>query len=366
MPQSSKHVLIGSLDPYSGKSTIVLGLAHCLLRKGIDLAYGKPLGTCPNKTSRLNADDFLDADVSFFAETLKLPQHRLRPTLLLLEEAAIEKRLNNTDLTNYAQMLTQVMADNSTELVLLEGPGNLDEGQLYGLSLLQMAELIDAKVMLVTRMDSALPVEKLLVAKQRLDDRLLGVILNDVTVDRQEKVQTLIQPFLEQQGIPVLGTLPHNDILRSVSVRELVSRLEAKVLCCDNRLDLMVEMLFIGAMNVNSALEYFRQGRNMAIITGGGRTDLQLAALETSTQCLILTGHIPPTPAIISRAEEMEIPILSVDLDTLSTVDIIEHAFGQVRLHEGIKLECAFELSREYLNIQRILDLLGIHVKSSV
>ncbi len=40
------------------------------------------------------------------------------------------------------------------------------------------------------------------------------------------------------------------------------------------------------------------RGENMAVITGGDRTDLQLAALETSTTCLILTGSISPDPLI--------------------------------------------------------------------
>jgi len=36
---------------------------------------------------------------------------------------------------------------------------------------------------------------------------------------------------------------------------------------------------------------------------------------------LILTGQLPPTSFIL--AEELEIPILSVDLDTLTTVELL-------------------------------------------
>jgi hypothetical protein len=111
----------------------------------------------------------------------------------------------------------------------------------------------------------------------------------------------------------------------------------------------MVETLTIGAMNVSSALKYFRKARNMAVVTGGDRTDIQLAALESSTQCLILTGHLPPSPLVIGRAEEMEIPVLSVDLDTLTTVEIIDSTFGSVRLHEPIKVECVTQLMAEHL-----------------
>ena len=98
----------------------------------------------------------------------------------------------------------------------------------------------------------------------------------------------------------------------------------------------------------------------MAVVTGGDRTDIQLAALESSTQCLILTGHLPPSPLVIGRAEEMEIPVLSVDLDTLTTVEIIDSTFGNVRLHEPIKVECVTQLMAEHFDLKGIMASLGL------
>jgi BioD-like phosphotransacetylase family protein len=146
-----------------------------------------------------------------------------------------------------------------------------------------------------------------------------------------------------------------------VSVGELVKQLNAEVLCRSDRLDLLVESLAIGAMNVNSAVKYFRKRRNMAVVTGGDRVEIQQAALETSTQCLILTGQLPPPAFILNRAEELEIPILSVDLDTLTTVEIIDRTFGQVRVHEPIKIECIRQLMSEHFDIDRLLSQLGFN-----
>ena len=38
--------------------------------------------------------------------------------------------------------------------------------------------------------------------------------------------------------------------------------------------------MLVGAMSVESALSYFRRKPNKAVITGGDRADIQLAALE--------------------------------------------------------------------------------------
>lgn len=99
-----------------------------------------------------------------------------------------------------------------------------------------------------------------------MGDRLLGILINDIPPEEIETTRNLLVPFLERQGMEVLGLLPRDNLLRSVSVREIALQLEAKVLCRPDRLDFMVENLCIGAMNVNSALEYFRQGKTWRLL----------------------------------------------------------------------------------------------------
>lgn len=352
MPKSAKYLLIGSTEAYSGKSATVLGIAYQLKQKGLDISYGKPLGTCWGGSP--NA--LIEEDVQFITETLDLPANRVLPTVLPLTDATIQKRIRGQDQVDYPLMLKQYLQASGSDLVLMEGPSNLEEGSLFDLSLQQVAEIINAKIVLVARFHSLLIVGSLLSAKRRLGDRLLGVFINDIPKERLEEVQSTVKPFLEARGVPIFGLMPRNDLLRSVSVRDLVKQLDADVLCRNDRLDLMVESLSIGAMNVNSALKYFRKGRNMAVITGGDRTDIQLAAIETSTQCLILTGQMRPHQDVVSRAEDLEIPILSVDLDTLTTVEIVDRAIGQVRIHEPIKLQCLYNMMEQHFDFDRLLS----------
>ena len=356
MAKSVKYLQIGSTEAYSGKSATILGVAHQLQEKGLDVAYAKLLGT------RLNANqpDGMEEDIRFMAQVLNLPENQVQPPRLSLDAETIQRRLQGDDSTNYSHSLRQYFQQPIGDLTLLEGPATLCEGSLFDLSLLEVAQEIDASVLLVARFHSVLLVESLLAAKQHLGNYLLGVLINDIPADQLSITESTVRPFLERKGIPVLGMLPRSELLRSVSVRELVHQLQAEVLCRSDRLDLMVESLTIGAMNVNSALKYFRKRRNMAVVTGGDRPDIQMAALETSTQCLILTGQLPPQHFILSRAEELEIPVLSVDLDTLTTVEIIDQAFGQVRLSEPVKVHCIQQMMSQYFDIERLMSQLGL------
>lgn len=361
MSKSTKHLLVGSAESYSGKSATILGIALQLMHHGLDISYGKPLETYTKAMENQCQDpETCDDDVQFIASTLQLDTGNVRPTILSLTEQRIQERISGTNQTDYQAKLSQYLEMNGCDCVLLEGPGTLAEGQLFGLSLQQTAQTLDAPVLVVARYHSALVVESILETKRQLGDRLLGVVINDVPDTDLDMVKNTVCPFLEKQGIAVFGSMPRNAILRSVSVGELVKQLDAEVLCCPDRMDLMVESLTIGAMNVNSALKYFRKAHNMAVVTGGDRTDLQLAALETSTHCLILTGHLPPKDTVKQRAEDLEIPVLSVDLDTLTTVEIIDQTFGQVRLHEAIKVACIKELMAEYFDIKRFMDAVGL------
>ncbi|WGT67775.1 phosphotransacetylase family protein [cyanobacterium endosymbiont of Epithemia clementina EcSB] len=356
MALSTKYLLVGSIEACSGKSGTIIGLAHHLKQKGFSVAYGKPVGTYLEDGSTLDKE----ADVQFITDVLGLKSTQMRSPLLFLETKTVEKRLKGTDTKDYAQLLSQSYGDIEADVVILEGAGTLWEGSLFDLSVMDVAHTLDASIMLVARYHSPLVVDSLIKAKQQLGDHLTGVIINHIPADELESTQILIKPYLESQGIKILGMLPSSSLLHSVSVREIAHQLEADVLCRGDRLDLMVESLTIGAMNVNSALEYFRQGRHKAVVTGGDRTDLQLAALETSTSCLILTGHITPQPLIINRAEDLEVPILSVNLDTLQTVEIVDSTFGTVRLQEQIKIDCIEQLMTEYFDFDRLLKTLGL------
>ncbi|MCS6781633.1 MAG: phosphotransacetylase family protein [Gloeomargarita sp. SKYBB_i_bin120] len=346
-----RFLFVGSTQAYSGKSTAILGIAQQLQARHWRIGYGKPVGQ-----SQVTTDPVaLDMDGQLAARVLRLPPDCLAPTLVFLQDwlKYPERLAQATPLTSALDSYRNLT---TPDVMLLEAPANFHEGYWFGLEFAGMVKALDAAVVLVVRVESLLVVDELLMAKAQLGRRLLGVLLNAVPTD-QPLVSEVLVPMLEQRGIPVLGILPRSRLLRSVRVGELAEQLQAQVLCCPDRLDLLVEHLSIGAMSVNAALDYFRQGVNMVVVTGAGRTDIQMAALEAATQCLVLTGPNDPEPMVLARAEEMEVPILRVDMDTLTAVETIERAFERVRLQEPVKIQYVQQMIAQHLNLERLLNL---------
>ena len=341
-------MLIGSAEPYSGKSALVLGVAQWLASRGISFRYSKPLATSlerqPQPSERLFDDDaHLIGDMLQLAPTDLIPSLAASAAAGHLDCAALGQAMER----DYLPALQKELETSPAQVTLMEGPGSLDEGYCFGLHLPALATRLNASVLLVHPWQGSTSLEPLLDAVDHLDGRAVGVVLNAVDPEVVPSLKRDLEPLLKRFNLPLLGVLPRSPLLRSVSVRELSQRLEAEVLCCPERLDLLVETLSIGAMSVNSAMQVFRRQRNMAVVTGADRTDIQLAALEASTQCLILTGASSPLPELITRSGELEVPLLKVSKDTLNTVALVERAFGNVRLHEPVKASFALRLMQE-------------------
>lgn len=359
MPKSTKHLLIGSATAHSGKSTTAIALGSELQALGFQIGWGKPLASIEGTKYVANVPD---TDLEFVPTTLALPLAQQLPTLFDFNRFTLAEQLAQDHATRLQDALTHYWEHTVGDIALLEGPSNLAEGALLNLSLPEISAALDASVLLVTRFNAQHMVDQIVSARKHLGDALLGVILNQVDEADASLALEIVVPYLERQGIPVLGILPQLSFLRGMRVAELVRRLDAEILCCEDHLDLVVESLKIGAMNVNAALRFFGQGEHQAVVTGGDRRDLQIAALETSTHCLILTGQIAPSKDVIALAQDKEVPILAVVTDTLSTVESVDSLFGHVALNNPDKVPLIKEVLAPKLDIQRLVSLIGLEM----
>jgi BioD-like phosphotransacetylase family protein len=221
--------------------------------------------------------------------------------------------------------------------------------------------MLDASVLVVAKFHSRLRLlDDILFAQRELGERLLGVVFNRIPEDEIVFIESVAIPFLKERSIPVLGVLPDRPPLAAIGVGELVTTLNAEVLVGEDKVNELVETLTVGAMTAESALSRFRRYQNKAVITGGDRTDIQLAALQTSTICLILTGNLHPSSSVLKRAEEVGVAVLLVSDNTLETVEAIERVFGKTRLGHPEKLARFEELMAAHMDYKALFSLLGL------
>jgi BioD-like phosphotransacetylase family protein len=354
---------IASTETFSGKSALCVGLAKRLRRDGYRIGYMKPLSTGMRLAAGL-----VDEDAEFFKQTFDLPDSLEDMVPIGLALGDVEEIVRGTfedDFVARLQSAYERVAD-GRDVVVLEGGCNLREGSLLGLTIVQVADLLGARELVVIKYNSDLQVlDDALMVRERLGDSLIGVVLNAIPRQRMPFIQEVAKSALEERGVPILAVLPQERLLLSISVGELAEFLSGRILCGADKTDELVEHLMVGAMSVDSALTYFRRKPNKAVITGGDRPDIQLAALETSTKCLILTGNLQPSPIILGRAEEVGVPMILVRQDTLTAVEVIERFFGKTRFHLDRKVERFEEMLEDRFNFEQLYAALDLKGESS-
>jgi len=355
-----KALYIASVGSYAGKSLAALAIGLHLKERGLRVGYFKPVGTLPVEVNGASTDE----DALFIARALGQNEETSALCPVLYTEELAQRVLEGGSLA-LEDKITQAFARVSAgrDLVLVGGIGNLCRGSLLHLSAPQVARLLNAQVLVVVRHESDSTVEELLLANSLLQGMVLGAIFNFVSEQQQARLQQVVIPYLESLGIPVLGMLRRDPLLGSVTVSELAEQLGARVLCCENKLGLLVEHFVIGAMNVQSAIRYFGEISNKAVITGGDRPDIQLAALQTATRAVILTGNLYPSDVIIRRAQQVGVPLLLVAGDTLSTVEEIDRIRGRLRVRQQAKVERARSLWEENIDFERLVNLLQMKAR---
>ncbi len=352
-----KTLYIGSTAGNSGKTMITVGLALALKESGYKVGYLKPLGKMPTTVN----GKIVDADAQFLKSVLQLPEplEQICPVVLTQDLVARGLRGGAGDLRSRIQQAYEAVSAGK-DVVLLGGAGSLADGAFLGMSGTRLAKDFRASVLLIDPYLNEVCIDCILTAREALGDHLMGVVLNRVTPQSLPEVEQMVVPFLVGKGIEMLGVLPLDRVLDAITVRQMVEVLDGKVICGQDRLDQFVERFSVGAMDVDAALGYFRKLPNKAVITGGHRADIQLAALETSTKCLVLTGDQMPNEIIIARAREVGVPMITVHFDTLTTVEKLESVLGRIRIREERKVQRARELLRDRLNYRRIIEKLGL------
>jgi len=322
---------VTSLAEGVGKTTICAGLAKHLLSNGKKVGFFKPILTKEAEGS--------DSDALFMKQILSLDE----PVDSICPVIGGQDKVVNKIREAYAQV------SRGKDVVIVEGVCERST-----------VEALNAGAIIVEGYSKELSPAKLNNSYQDWGGYLLGVVLNKVPPSRVESMRSEITSQPGGAGINILGVLPEDRVLFAISVGELAEYLQGEILNCVEKSGELVENIMLGAMTVDPGPEYFGRKTNKAVLVRGERPDMQIAALETSMRCLILSGNTAPIPAIRYRAQDKSVPIIVVKSDTMATVMAIENALNKARFSQEKKLPKLTETMERHFSFQTVYQGLGL------
>jgi len=327
------NIYLASVGTKSGKSLLSLGLAMNYSGKA---GYYKPFRE--NLVSWKG--ELMDQDAVLLAEVLKLEGgEELSPfTYDIFEPIQLKDIINGYNKLNEKK-----------DFMIVEGSRDMSNGYSNSTSHFDIASALKLPIVVVTS-TSPNALDSIFTFKHLCEER--GVELKGVVINKSEG--KMEREFLEKKGIKVLGEIPIIPELRTFHVSEITEQMSVKVLAGANGLDNVVEEVIVGAMSPQVAVRYMRRSQRKAVITGGDRTEIQLTALSTNTSCIIVTGGITPTRTILSRADELGIPILLTSEDTLAAAEVIDHLITRIDPKDKTKIDLVIKAIKKNVDLDAI------------
>jgi len=335
---------VTSLYTGAGKTLLCAGLGRLMQAEGKHVGFLKPVIADIKGEGRAK-----DSDPEFLKQALALdePLDSLSPVIDGQEDLGDALR------RAYARVSP------GKDVVIIEGVWRQRPGGRPFETVYEAVKALDARVIVVepyTEVAAAAPWNDY----KAFGEHLLGVVLNRVPRSRVAPLYNRLSAALKQAGVALLGVLPEDRTLLAPTVGELAAGIGGEILNCADRSAELVENLMLGALTVDPGVDYFGRKPNKAAVLRGERPDMQLAALETSTRCLVLTGGTPPISSVLNKANDRGVPVILVGGDTLSTVNRVETTVGGARFNQEKKLPKLEEIMRQHVNLQAVYQGLGL------
>jgi BioD-like phosphotransacetylase family protein len=353
----AKNILITG-DTVTGKTMVAIALAKKLTTGEKTVGYFKPSGV--KSFSHSTPDEDVDEDAAVMKQILGMEEKLSCICPIVRHMSSYDEllRIGTTELKKRVETCYAHISQNR-DYVIIEGEQSPWRLMHVGLSTLHIARELGATVICLVNFTDIADIDDILLQKELFADYgidRIGVILNLVPPMLKKVVTENIRPFLEEQGIVFCGVLYNYRELFSPAVGEIKNALKGEMVTGSEKMGVLIDRFIVGSMAPENALKWLRQSKDKAVITSGDRSDICLAALETDTNLLILTGGVGPDIGTLSRARELGIPIMMTALDTYGTSKVVDGLIGTVTVDNPEKIEAVQRIVGEAL----ILDGLDL------
>ncbi|MHA1771722.1 MAG: DRTGG domain-containing protein [Candidatus Thorarchaeota archaeon] len=344
----------------TGKTLVALALAARLRAAGKTVSYFKPVGEKSYELS--DAEHAVDEDAALMKDYLSMEQSldAICPVVRTRVSPDEFLRVGHDDLLIRIKEGYDEVSKN-VDFVLIEGTANAWDLLHVDLSSPQLAKEFEAMVLCLVDFRDIDAIDDALLFRDFFRQHgidILHIILNMVPPMLISSANTTIASVLEQFEMDYVGAVVQHKELFSPSIRDILQAVEGTMILGEDKLDVLITDFMVGNMAPENALGWFRRATDKAVITSGDRADVCLAALETDTNLLILTGSLGPDVRTLARARETDTAIMVTDKDTFTTSQLVDDLTGSVHPGDTEKIANVERIIGEVID-QFVQKLLG-------
>lgn len=350
----STTIYIASIDR-AGKTALSAVIGKNLQEKGKNVGFFIPV----KLTDGLDFDGYKDA--GFFKQEFNLgetvemisPNHISSINLwrgMTGEDVELMQKIKNS----------YDLVAKDKDVMIVEGLSGLVTDGVTTSECLKISEALNAKVLALSRYSDAFDVSILTGVKFELGDKFAGLIVNFAPAAKLEKIKEDLTVKGADTGINLLAVIPEDRGLLSLTVAEVAERLGGEIITGKKNTGRIIENIMLGSLSLDQGTNYLNRKTNKALIVRSERSDIQLAAMESSTVCLILTGITSPFYQVVNQAEDKGVPMILVKKDTESVIAAIEDELLKNSFDDRQKLVRFIRLTKQAIDFPSLYKALGL------
>jgi len=366
------RIFIAATRQNDGKTTTALGLFSALKRRFGRIGFIKPVGQRFEEVDGKQIDeDSLLMDQTFRVET---PIEDMSP--IAVKPDFTRRYIDNANNEFLVKRLRRSFDRTcwEKEFCLIEGTGHAGVGAVFDLSNARVARLLQSKAIIITRGGIGKPIDEIalnLALFEKEGVEVVGVILNKIIPAKYDQVRDFAERGMARLGIEVLGAIPAEPILANPTLYQICRQVKGTLLNAHADKWQRIEKVIIGAMSAHNVISHFERGT--LVITPGDREDIILSALSTATDQhlharaitgLLLTGDLRPNEKVMQMIAQSPLPVMTTPLDSYSSASSIHSMTVKTMPGDNEKIACIQSLYEQYVNIDRLLEKVGVGGKS--
>ena len=332
--------VIGS-RPGAGKTCLIAALSLLLTESGQRVSYYKPFSANPAN----------DPDPAFISQRFMQPDAAQPPNPQPLADGGLSPLLGQ-EINDAVGGLKE-----TCDVVLVEGPDLINNDGLSSVLAGELASLLECPTLLMVQYSKEMDADRVSSFSQVLGDRLNGLIINGFPVHRRREIAGELVGALRDRGLLCWGAIPDDRAMLSVTVQQVSDHLAGRWIGDPVNTDAPVDRFLIGGNIMDSGPNYFGRHQNQAVITRAERPDIQMASLLGDTKCLVLTGGGEPIEYVRVEARNQEVPMISVEQDTLGTAESLSGLLEQANCRSVDKARRFARLMKEHLDLANLDSL---------
>ncbi len=202
----------------------------------------------------------------------------------------------------------------------------------------QLAEALDARVVVVLGYDARLTGERISSLVAPFGHRAAGVVVNGAPRYRRREARQALESAVSGSEIRLKGVVPEDRWMLTVTLGQVAEHLGGRWIMGEEKADCLVESFLIGGNIMDSGETYFGRSETKAVITRGDRPDIQLAALASASAGLVLTGGHEPVEYVYHEVEQQEVPLMVVPKGTKETSEALGSVLERSTAHHSDKV----------------------------